>query len=66
MGWASGSQLANEIWRAVRKYIPVSNRRKVATELVNAFENEDCDTLDAECPQLMKDAGLSNRWAADE
>lgn len=65
MGWASGSRLADDVWSLVRKHIPAKNRKGVAKKLVDMFEGEDCDTMD-EAEQLMKDAGLENRWDEDE
>jgi len=60
MGWASGSAIAETVWDAVRKHIPKDKRQKVAREIVEVFESEDCDTMD-EARRLMKDAGLENR-----
>lgn len=61
MGWASGSQLAGEVWDIVRPYIQTEHKRTVAQELIKAFEDHDCDTLD-ECPKLIKAAGLEDRY----
>jgi hypothetical protein len=55
MGWASGSELAEDIWTLVRKYIPKRVRKRVARKLIDLFENRDCDTID-ECEQLCQDA----------
>lgn len=60
MGWASGSAIAESVWDSVRKHIPKDKRQKVAREIVEVFESEDCDTMD-EARRLMKDAGLENR-----
>ncbi len=65
MGWAGGSELADEIWGMFRKHVPANQRKRLAKKLVDIFEGQDCDTMD-ECEQLMKDAGLENRWADDE
>ncbi len=48
MGWAGGSQLADEVWNIVSKYIPAKDRPAVAHALCAQFQNEDCDTMD-EC-----------------
>jgi hypothetical protein len=61
MGWASGSEMASDIWALFRKYVPEKSRKRVARELVSIFEMQDCDTMD-EAERLMKDAGLENRW----
>ena len=57
MGWASGSELAEDVWDVVRPFIPMEERKKVARSIVQAFENRDCDTLD-EAETLIADAGL--------
>ena len=56
MGWASGSELAEEIWDIVKKYIPKNKKKKVAKQLVEAFEDRDCDTM-CEAEELFKVAG---------
>lgn len=55
MGWASGSELAERVWGDVRKYIPDTERQAVANNVIDAFEDMDCDTME-ECEQLMQDA----------
>jgi len=55
MGWISGSKLAESIWSLVRDYIPQRKRKKVALDLIDLFENMDCDTID-ECVKLCRDA----------
>lgn len=55
MGWASGSELAERVWGEVREFIPDDKRKNVANEIIDAFEDMDCDTID-ECEQLVKDA----------
>lgn len=45
MGWASGSSLAEDVWNIVRSYIPETDRKKIVMELVDRFEDDDCDTL---------------------
>jgi hypothetical protein len=56
MGWASGSELAEKVWNAVKKHIPKEHRKEVAGRIVDAFEAEDCDTM-YEADELMKAAG---------
>ena len=55
MGWASGSEIADEVWNAVRKYVPESDRKDVATRVVRIFEERDCDTME-EAEVLWNDA----------
>ncbi len=57
MGWASGSQLAEDVWQAVRTFVPQGNRKTVARRIVGLFEEHDCDTLD-EAESLVSDAAL--------
>lgn len=56
MGWASGSQLAQDVWDLIRPFLYVSERQRVARQLIDLFENMDCDTID-EAEQLCQDAG---------
>ncbi|MCX6035002.1 MAG: hypothetical protein NTV38_08505 [Chloroflexi bacterium] len=57
MGWASGSQLAEDVWDVVRPAIPQKNRQELAVKIIRLFEDHDCDTLD-EAQSLIKDADL--------
>lgn len=45
MGWASGGDLAEEVWRVVAPHLPESRVLDVAEGLVRAFEDHDCDVL---------------------
>lgn len=55
MGWASGSELADNLWFMLRKYVPADKRKDVARKFIAHFEDYDCDTMH-ECEWLMKDA----------
>ena len=57
MGWASGSQLAEDVWDTIRPVIPPTNRKELAIAVVRLFADHDCDTLD-EARILMEDADL--------
>ncbi len=59
MGWASGSELAEDVWTIVRKHLPREKRKSAATRIVELFELHDCDTL-YEARTLMEDAGLAD------
>lgn len=56
MGWASGADVANEMWDNLRFILPQMIRREVAKIIVDALEGADWDTKD-EAPLLMADAG---------
>lgn len=58
MGWASGSELAENIWNLFRDFVPKDTRKQIALKLINLFKGRDCDTID-ECEQLCKDAEQS-------
>lgn len=45
MGWASGSELAENIWNLIKPNIPKKKRAEIAVELVQLFEDADCDTI---------------------
>lgn len=48
MGWASGSELMSEVLAATLPHIPKKKRKAVVAKLVEAFQAQDCDTLE-EC-----------------
>lgn len=56
MGWGSGSELAENVWRTVRNFIPTKRRKEIASRIIDLFENEDCDTMD-EAIDLSRAAG---------
>lgn len=45
MGRASGSSLLEEVAKIVMPKIAAKDRPKVAAKLIEAFEQEDCDTI---------------------
>jgi hypothetical protein len=54
MGWSSGSQLADDVYELVSKYIPEEDKKKVAKKMYDLFCNHDADDW---CDsQLKKDA----------
>jgi hypothetical protein len=57
MGWASGSQLAEDVWSVVRPLISPKKRKKAAASIIELFEGHDCDTL-YEAELLVKDSDL--------
>lgn len=60
MGWSSGSQLADEVWRLVRPHLLVGSRMPLAKGIIKIFESYDCDTME-ECERLQKDAAPKRR-----
>jgi len=63
MGWASGSELAEDVWAAVRNLIPGgSTRVHAAHKIIELFEDYNCDTID-EAEKLCADAGrVYDEW----
>lgn len=55
MGWASGSQLAEDVWTLFAQHLPEDKKQEIARKLVRMFESEDCDTM-SEAEELMKAA----------
>jgi hypothetical protein len=64
MGWASGSWLAEGVWKIIRKYIPENQRAKVAKQIIEAFRSHDWDTVD-EAETLATDAHWWNEEEYD-
>ena len=60
MGWASGSEIADKVWKLVSKFVPEKKKKGVARKLVSIFEEADCDTM-YECEQLMCDAQIKDK-----
>ncbi len=59
MGWASGAELAHDVWVAAKKAgLPKEKQKKFARALIDIFENHDCDTMD-ECEDIIKAAGFT-------
>lgn len=51
MGWASGSSLLDEVAKLVMPLVNSKPKRaKLAGQLIDLFEGEDCDTIN-ECAQ---------------
>jgi len=55
MGWASGSNLAEQMYDEIRKHIPVKKRKVVARAILENFEGNDADDWDYGSA-LLKDA----------
>lgn len=46
MGWASGSEIAYNVIKAIKKNVKDDRaREKIYIALIDAFEQADCDTL---------------------
>lgn len=65
MGWASGSELAEDIWGLLDIYVAQKNKKHVASKLIKLFELHDCDTL-YECTELIKAAKLEKEYFQDD
>ena len=55
MGWTNGSEIAEDLWRTFRQFVPEAKRPALAREIIERFEAEDCDTMD-EATMLQEDA----------
>jgi hypothetical protein len=65
MGWYSGSYLAADIYKLVRKHIPEDKRKAIAGKIIDRFEQEDADDWDSGS-LLCKDAGKYQGDPEDE
>lgn len=65
MGWASGSEVGDEIWNGIRDFIHPESRKDAARVVIDALESADCDTI-YECEQLVKDAQLEDKYWPEE
>lgn len=48
MGWSSGSDIAEDIWRQVRKYVPDNKQKALARRIIKVFESHDADSFEAD------------------
>lgn len=66
MGWASGGDLADDVWKAIEPLRALASPEvleQVARDLVEAFEDQDCDTLE-ECQGLL--GHIANRMGFEQ
>lgn len=57
MGWASGGGLFEDVWLRIRNLLPAEQRVEIAKQLIQAFENYDCDVLgDYEIDEYVTEA----------
>lgn len=61
MGWASGSYVANEIWKVFEPHIPEDSKKSAARILIETLRDCDWDTLD-EAPVVME-AAFGPDWS---
>jgi hypothetical protein len=45
MGWASGSDLCEDLYRDVKRFVAKEDFQEVARIFIEHFESHDCDTL---------------------
>ena len=62
MGWASGTDVADGVWEAVKEYIPDDKKKEVANNIIDVLEDQDWDNVQ-ESEELYE---LSGRKAEDE
>jgi hypothetical protein len=58
MGWSRGSEIAAEVWDLVKEFVPPKKRKSIAKQIVDLFEDNDCDTM-YEAEDLMEAAGMA-------
>lgn len=46
MGWATGAEVAEELWYKIEDIIPQDQRQKAAQEIIDIFERYDCDIME--------------------
>lgn len=46
MGWASGSELAQQIWNDMKSHLTEKQKKTLKNSLIKHFEDMDCDTMD--------------------
>lgn len=46
MGWSGGSYVAEQVWDLIKDFIPKNKKKKVAREIIDIMEDQDCDTID--------------------
>jgi hypothetical protein len=57
MGWASGSQMGEQLYKKIRPFIKKENRKEVALDIYSTFCDEDADDWNP-TSHLLKDAGI--------
>lgn len=60
MGWASGSDIAQEVWDAAKDYLSPINKKNFARDLIAIFVAHDCDTI-SECDEIIKYARVTEK-----
>lgn len=45
MGWTSGGEFADKLWHCINKYIPEDKKYNVANNIIDLFEDRDCDVM---------------------
>lgn len=63
MGWASGSELAQDMWDELKQYIPKKDQVAASRVILEAFEDRDADDWDIDS-DLIKTA--APEWANEE
>jgi hypothetical protein len=45
MGWASGSELAQNLWNDIKDFLDEKQKKIVKKAIIKNFEDNDCDTM---------------------
>lgn len=66
MGWSAGSELGQDLYMAVREFIPEKKRKEIANKFYDAVCDLDADDWDG-MSQLEIDAEIpTSCWGCDE
>jgi hypothetical protein len=57
MGWCSGSYIAQDLYKYIKKYIPKEHQKKVAIQIFNMFSDADADDWNKDS-DLLKDSEI--------
>ena len=56
MGWASGSHLAEDVWKIIKKFIPEDQKQTIAKKIYDKFCEGDADDWDFQKDNLYFNA----------
>jgi len=45
MGWTTGSEIAQDLWNAIKDELNDKQKKKIKEAIIEVFEDFDCDTM---------------------